>query len=94
MTNDSLIGKTLGPYEIIEPIGQGGMATVYKAIQSNMHRTVAIKILSPQMASNATFIARFKQEAQMIASLEHAHILPVHDLGELVPVQYESAQLA
>src|SRR3972149_2107983 len=88
MTNDTLIGKTLGPYRIIEPIGQGGMATVYKATQSNMNRTVAIKILSPQMASNATFLARFKQEAQMIASLEHAHILPVYDLGEQDGIVY------
>ena len=82
MSDDPLIGKHLGPYEIISPIGQGGMATVYKATQPSMNRAVAIKILSPQMASNATFLARFKQEAQMIASLEHAHILPVYDLGE------------
>jgi serine/threonine protein kinase len=82
MSDDPLIGKQLGPYTILEPIGQGGMATVYKATQPSMARTVAIKILSPQMASNATFLARFKQEAQMIASLEHAHILPVYDLGE------------
>lgn len=82
MTDDPLIGKRLGAYQILEPIGQGGMATVYKAMQTAMNRVVAIKILSPQMASNATFAARFKQEAQMIASLEHAYILPVFDLGE------------
>lgn len=82
MTDDPLVGKRLGAYQILEPIGQGGMATVYKAMQTAMNRVVAIKILSPQMASNATFAARFKQEAQMIASLEHAHILPVFDLGE------------
>ncbi len=82
MTNDPLIGKRLGAYQILEPIGQGGMATVYKAMQPAMNRTVAVKILTAQMASNATFLARFKQEAQMIASLEHPHILPVLDLGE------------
>jgi len=82
MTNDPLIGKHLGSYQILEPIGQGGMATVYKAMQPAMNRTVAVKILTAQMASNATFQARFKQEAQMIASLEHPHILPVFDLGE------------
>ncbi len=88
MSDDPLIGKQLGPYQILEPIGQGGMATVYKATQPSMNRTVAIKILSPQMASNATFLARFKQEAQMIASLEHAHILPVYDLGEQDGIVY------
>ena len=82
MTNDPLIGKHLGSYQILEPIGQGGMATVYKAMQPAMNRTVAVKVLMAQMAGNATFQARFKQEAQMIASLEHPHILPVFDLGE------------
>ena len=82
MTNDPLIGKHLGAFQLLEPIGQGGMATVYKAMQPAMNRTVAVKILTVQMASNATFLARFKQEAQMIASLEHPHILPVFDLGE------------
>jgi serine/threonine protein kinase len=82
MTNDPLIGKHLGAFQLLEPIGQGGMATVYKAMQPAMNRTVAVKILTVQMASNAAFLARFKQEAQMIASLEHPHILPVFDLGE------------
>ncbi len=82
MTTDPLVGKHLGAYQILEPIGQGGMATVYKAMQSAMNRVVAVKILSPQMAANSVFLARFKQEAQMIASLEHAHILPVYDMGE------------
>ena len=88
MTNDPLIGKHLGSYQILEPIGQGGMATVYKAMQPAMNRTVAVKILTAQMAGNATFQARFKQEAQMIASLEHPHILPVFDLGEQEGIVY------
>lgn len=88
MTNDPLIGKHLGGYQILEPIGQGGMATVYKAMQAAMNRTVAVKVLSSPMAGNATFLARFKQEAQMIASLEHPHILPVFDLGEQDGIVY------
>src|SRR5512143_664177 len=88
MTNDPLIGKHLGAYQILEPIGQGGMATVYKAMQAAMNRTVAVKILSGPMAGNATFLARFKQEAQMIASLEHPHVLPVFDLGEQDGIVY------
>ncbi len=77
-----LIGKKLGAYEIREPVGQGGMATVYKAFQPSMNRTVAVKVLPAQLAQNATFVARFRQEAQVIARLEHAHILPVYDYGE------------
>ncbi len=82
MINDALIGKKLGQFEILEAIGSGGMATVYKARQPAMNRVVALKVLTTQMASNPTFLARFLQEAQMIASLEHAHILPVYDMGE------------
>ena len=80
--SDPLIGKTLGQFEILEAIGQGGMAMVYKARQPAMNRIVALKVLSTPMAVNPAFLARFKQEAQMIASLEHAHILPVYDMGE------------
>ncbi|HET7087760.1 MAG TPA: protein kinase [Anaerolineae bacterium] len=82
------IGKKLGAYEIGEPIGQGGMATVYKAFQPGMNRTVAVKVLPPLLAQNATFLARFRQEAQVIARLEHAHILPVYDYGESDGVVY------
>jgi tRNA A-37 threonylcarbamoyl transferase component Bud32 len=80
--SDPLIGKTLGQFEILEAIGQGGMAMVYKARQPAMNRSVALKVLSTPMTVNPTFLARFRQEAQMIASLEHAHILPVYDMGE------------
>ncbi|HLF25746.1 MAG TPA: protein kinase [Anaerolineae bacterium] len=82
------IGKKIGPYEVGEPIGQGGMATVYKAFQSSMTRTVALKVLPPQLAQNAIFLARFRQEAQVIARLEHAHILPVYDYGESAGLLY------
>jgi serine/threonine-protein kinase len=82
MITDPLIGKHLGPFEILEAIGQGGMAMVYKARQPAMNRIVALKVLSMPMTVNPTFLARFQQEAQMIAALEHAHILPVYDMGE------------
>jgi serine/threonine protein kinase len=82
MTTDPLLGKQLGSFEILEVIGQGGMALVYKARQPAMNRSVALKVLSSPMMVNPAFLARFKQEAQMIASLEHTHILPVYDLGE------------
>jgi len=81
-------GQMLGPYQIINQIGQGGMATVYKAYHANMDRYVALKVLSHQFAQNEEFLARFQHEARLIAKLEHPHILPVHDFGESQGVPY------
>jgi eukaryotic-like serine/threonine-protein kinase len=75
-------GQMLGPYRIISQIGQGGMATVYKAYQPSMDRNVAVKVLPGQLAQSPEFTQRFQQEARIIARLEHAHILPVFDYGE------------
>ncbi len=79
---ENLVGKTLGPYEIEEQFGAGGMAQVYKARQHSMNRLVAIKIMSPLLTDDPQFEARFRQEAQTVAALEHPHILPVIDFGE------------
>nr|MBN1229600.1 serine/threonine protein kinase [Anaerolineae bacterium] len=79
---EQLIGKTLGNYEIVELIGKGGMAAVYKGFQSSMNRHVAVKIMAQQYSSDPAFVGRFKNEAQVIAQIEHAHILPVYDFGE------------
>ena len=81
-------GQTLGPYRIINQIGQGGMATVYKAYHAAMDRYVAVKVLPRQLAETPEFVGRFQQEARTIAKLEHAHILPVHDYGESEGVTY------
>src|SRR5512145_3425308 len=75
-------GQMLGPYRIINQIGKGGMATVYKAYQASVDRYVAIKVLPGQLAESPEFAARFQQEARFIARLEHPHILPVFDYGE------------
>ncbi len=83
-----LIGQTLGPYRIIEQIGMGGMATVYKAYQASVDRYVAVKVLPRQFAEDPSFIGRFEQEARTIAKLEHPHILPVHDYGEQEGITY------
>jgi len=77
-----LIGKELGPYRILEQIGVGGMATVYKAYHATMDRFVAVKVLPEHLGKDAGFRKRFEQEAKVIAKLEHAHILPVYDYGE------------
>ena len=81
-------GQMLGPYRIINQIGRGGMATVYKAYQPSVDRYVAVKVLPSQLAESREFAARFQQEARIIAKLEHPHILPVFDYGESEGVAY------
>ncbi len=81
-------GQMLGSYRIINQIGQGGMATVYKAYQASMDRNVAVKVLPGQLAESAEFMQRFQQEARIIARLEHPHILPVFDYGETDGITY------
>jgi tRNA A-37 threonylcarbamoyl transferase component Bud32 len=81
-------GQNLGAYRIIEQVGRGGMATVYKAYHAAMDRYVAIKVLPRQLAENPEFTGRFRREARTIANLEHPHILPVYDSGESEGVAY------
>ncbi len=77
-----LTGQTLGQYKIVEQIGQGGMATVFKAYQPGLNRDVALKILPPYVAEKEGFTERFSREAQAIGNLHHPNILPVHDFGQ------------
>ncbi len=79
---EDITGKQLGRYQIVSPLGEGGMAAVYKAYQPGMDRYVALKILPQQYARDAEFTGRFEQEAKVIAKLQHPHILPVHDYGK------------
>lgn len=79
---EDLSGRELGPYRIVTTLGSGGMATVFKAFQPSMDRYVALKILPRYYADDPEFSGRFVQEARLIASLQHPHILPVHDFGE------------
>jgi hypothetical protein len=79
---EDLTGKQLGPYQIVSPLGEGGMAAVYKAYQPAMERYVALKILPRHFANDPQYITRFRQEAKTLAKLQHPHILPVHDFGE------------
>src|ERR687891_1926310 len=81
-------GQMLGPYRIINQIGKGGMANVYKAYQPSVDRYVAIKVLPSQLAESREFATRFHQEARIIARLEHPHILPVFDYGESDGIAY------
>lgn len=81
-------GQMLGPYKIISQIGQGGMATVYKAYQGAMDRYVALKVLSFAFVQRQEFIDRFRNEARLIARLEHPNILPVYDFGDADGIPY------
>jgi serine/threonine protein kinase len=74
-------GTELGPYEILSAIGAGGMGEVYKARDTRLNRTVAIKVLPSHFSDNPEMKARFDREAQTIAGLNHPHICVLHDVG-------------
>ncbi len=74
-------GKKLGPYEILAPIGAGGMGEVYKARDTRLDRTVAIKVLPSHVASNPEVRQRFEREARAVSSLNHPHICTLYDIG-------------
>jgi serine/threonine protein kinase len=76
------IGENVGPYRIIEQLGQGGMATVYKAYHASLDRYVALKVLHPAFHQDQTFTARFQREARVVARLEHPNIVPIYDYAE------------
>lgn len=82
------IGRELNGYTVVELIGSGSMAEVYLARQPSMNRWVAIKILSEALITDTQFVARFRQESQIVAALEHPHILPVIDYGEISDTPY------
>lgn len=84
-----MIGKMLGGrYEILEKIGEGGMAEVYKAKCHLLNRYVAVKILKPEYSKDETFVKRFRREAQSAASLTHANIVSVYDVGSEDGINY------
>src|SRR4051794_30136801 len=85
-------GSRLGPYEILALIGSGGMGEVYRALDTKLNRPVAVKLLSDELADGAA-CRRFQREAQTASSLNHPHILTVHDAGEVEGHQYLVTEL-
>ncbi len=75
-------GTKLGPYEILSPLGAGGMGEVYRAKDTRLGREVAIKVLPEALANDADRLRRFQQEAQAVAALNHPNILSIHDFGQ------------
>ena len=76
------VGTQLGPYEILSPLGAGGMGEVYKARDTRLDRTVAIKVLLAHVADDPDLRQRFEREAKTISSLNHPHICTLHDIGQ------------
>lgn len=72
----------LGPYEIVGPVGKGGMGEVYRAKDTRLEREVAIKLLPPNLAGDEQFRARFEREAKSVSALNHPHICTLHDIGQ------------
>ena len=81
-------GTSLGPYQIESPLGAGGMGEVYKATDTRLDRTVAIKVLPEHVAADPDLKQRFEREAKTVAALSHPHICPVFDVGEQDGVNY------
>ncbi len=74
-------GRRMGPYEILAPLGAGGMGEVYSATDARLGRTVAIKVLAGTVSADPTARARFEREVRAIAALSHPNVLSIHDLG-------------
>jgi serine/threonine-protein kinase len=75
----TLVGSTLGPYELVEELGHGGMGVVYRALDRPLQRTVALKVLAPRLLDDADARTRFQQEIKAAVAFEHPHIVPVYN---------------
>ena len=86
-------GTRLGPYEILAPLGAGGMGEVYRARDTKLGRDVAIKVLPADLADNPEALSRFEREAQAVAQLSHPNILAIHDFGRQGETAYAVMEL-
>ena len=96
-TSQLAIGSQVAGYQIVEQIGRGGMAVVYRAFDSRLDRSVALKILAPELARDAAFRQRFLREMRSAAAVDHPHIVPVFDAGDAeghlyIAMRYVSGQ--
>jgi serine/threonine protein kinase len=77
-----VIGETIGPYQLVDQLGLGGMALVFKAYHPKLDRFVAIKVLHQAFTADSNFLARFQREARVVAALDHPNIVPIYDYSE------------
>jgi len=84
-----MVGRTLGHYEVLEPLGAGGMGEVYRARDTRLERDVAIKVLPEELAKDPERLARFEREARLLASVDHPNIASIHAL-EREPTETEA----
>ena len=77
-----LAGRTIGPYQVLEPVGDGGMGVIYKALDTRLGRTVALKFIKPRLDADVSAADRFRLEARAAGALEHPNICTIHDIGE------------
>ncbi len=80
--HENLVGQSLGQYQVLDELGRGGMAVVYKAWQPSLRREIALKVLLSQWVNDAEFIQRFRQEAIVAANLNHPHIVTIYEVGQ------------
>ncbi len=88
-----LIGRRLGTYQVLSLLGAGGMGEVYRARDTKLNRDVALKILPDAFARDADRLARFKREAQVVAALNHAHIVTIFSIEEHEDVPFIRMEL-
>jgi serine/threonine protein kinase/tetratricopeptide (TPR) repeat protein len=86
-------GTMLGSYEILAPLGSGGMGEVYRARDTHLNRDVAVKVLSPIFAHDPNLLMRFRREARVLASLNHPNIVTIYDVGQDGPTVYIAMEL-
>src|SRR5437867_11084564 len=93
MATDSRVGTEIAGYRIESVLGRGGMGVVYVARHLRLDRTVALRVVSPELAEDPKFRDRFVRESRLAASLEHPSIVPIHDAGEQGGVLYLAMRL-
>src|SRR5438045_9096063 len=81
-------GTRLGPYEIVAPLGAGGMGEVYRARDARLGRDVAVKVLPQHLRSSPAALSRFEREARAVSSLNHPHVCTLHDVGRHDDIDY------
>ena len=87
------LGTKLGPYEIVAPLGAGGMGEVYRARDTRLNRDVAIKILPAAFSDDAHCLGRFEREARILSTLNHPNLLSIYDVGSQNSIHYLVSEL-